>query len=329
MHHIVSDGWSMGVLIHAQMSLYENLAAGKPSPLPEPLMQYADFAQWQQDWLQGQAAERQLAYWKKQLRNAPSILNLPTDYHRPAQRTTRGAKETFQVSKALTTNLQMLSQSEGVTLFMTLLAAFQTLLYVYTGQSDIVIGSDIANRNRVEIEGLIGFFSNMLVLRGVLSKDLTFSELLTQVCQVALEAYANQDAPFEKVVEVTHPQRDPKYTPWFQVVFSLQNAPMPPLQFPGIKLNPIDVEIGTAKFDMVLNMWETEDGLVGSLEYNRDLFSPSRMRRLVGHLKTLLMSISENPKARLSDLEIYSQHEKTILTQATKIQELDDRFLFS
>jgi amino acid adenylation domain-containing protein len=329
MHHIVSDGWSMGVLIHEQMSLYESLAAGEPSPLPEPLMQYADFAQWQQDWLQGQAAERQLTYWKKQLRNAPSILNLPTDYHRPEQRTTRGAKETFQVSKALSNDLQLLSQREGVTLFMTLLAAFQTLLYVDTGQSDILIGSDIANRNRVETEGLIGFFSNMLVLRSVLSKDLTFSELLTQVRQVALEAYANQDAPFEKVVEVTHPQRDPKYTPWFQVVFTLQNAPMPPLQFPGIRLNPINVETGTAKFDMVLNMWETEGGLIGSLEYNRDLFSPSRMRRLLGHFKTLLMSISNNPKARLSDLEIYSQHEKTILTRPTEIQELDDRFLFS
>jgi hypothetical protein len=216
LHHIICDGWSIGVLIRELGSLYTAFSNNQPSPLPELPIQYADFADWQREWLQGEVLETQLAYWKQQLDNIP-LLNLPTNRPRPATPTYRGATQFLELPKNLSEKLEALSQREGVTLFMTLLAAFQTLLYRYTQQSDIVVGSAIANRNRYEIEGLIGFFVNSLVLRTNLSGNPTFLELLDRVREVALGAYAHQDLPFEKLVEELHPERNLSHHPLFKL----------------------------------------------------------------------------------------------------------------
>jgi len=328
MHHIVSDGWSIGVLIGEETTIYEAFSAGRPSPLAALPIQYADFAHWQRRWLESEEAETQLTYWRRQLANASPLLRLPTDYPRPLVRTGRGARRPVALPLGLTQGLKDLSQREGATLFMCLLAAFKTLLYRYTGQTDIVIGSDIANRNRVEVESLIGFFSNMLVLRTELSDSLTFRELLARVREVTLEAYANQDVPFEKLVEVLQPRRDLRYTPLFQVVFTLQNAPTPPLELPGLRLDLVEVDYGASKFDLVMNMWDLDQGLAGSLEYNTDLFVAPTILRMLGHFKRLLTSAVAAPDARLKDLEIFSEEERTFLGRQTDIEELQGSFSF-
>ncbi|HEY0101335.1 MAG TPA: condensation domain-containing protein, partial [Pyrinomonadaceae bacterium] len=230
MHHIVSDGWSVGVLVGEVGALYDAYAAGKSSPLPELKIQYADFAVWQRQWLNDEILDLQLSYWKKRLAGAPPSLNLPTDHPRPHIQSFQGATQAFAIPATTTEALRALSRREGVTLYMTLMAAFQTLMYRYTAQTDIVVGSNIANRNRMETEATIGFFSNMLVMRTDLSGDPTFQELLVRVRETALGAYAHQDVPFEKLVEALQPQREPGRQPMFQIVFSLQNAPMPALQ---------------------------------------------------------------------------------------------------
>ncbi|MFB3092706.1 MAG: condensation domain-containing protein, partial [Dehalococcoidia bacterium] len=224
MHHVVSDGWSLNVLFRETTTLYQAFSTGEPSPLPEIPIQYADFALWQRQWLQGEELESQLAYWKEQLDGIPPVLELPTDRPRPAVETFRGAQQFLLLPDALTRSLKALSQREEVTLFMTLLAAFQTLLHRYTGQDDILVGFPIANRNRAEIEGLIGFFVNTLVLRTDLSGEPTFRELLGRVREVALDAYTHQDLPFEKLVAELHPERDISRNPLFQVIFQLFNT---------------------------------------------------------------------------------------------------------
>ncbi|RMF30995.1 MAG: non-ribosomal peptide synthetase, partial [Chloroflexi bacterium] len=260
MHHIVSDGWSMGVFVREIAALYAAFAAGEPSPLPELPIQYADFAAWQRKWLQGETLEKQLAYWKEQLSGSPPVLELPTDRPRPSVQTSRGASFAFALPQDLSQAIQALSQEEGVTLFMTLLAAFQTLLYRYTGQEDICVGTPIANRNRPEIEGLIGFFVNTLVLRTDLSGNPRFTELLKRVREVALGAYAHQDLPFEMLVEALQPQRDMSHSPLFQVMFVLQNVPLEALELPDLTLRPVDVDRGTATFDLTLSMAEGPEG---------------------------------------------------------------------
>jgi hypothetical protein len=237
LHHIVSDGWSMGVLIREIAILYSAISSKQPSSLPPLPIQYADFAYWQRECLQGEILATQLAYWRQQL-DGISVLNMPSDRPKPAVQTYQGATQFLQLPKSLSEALEALSQREGVTLFMTLLAAFQTLLYRYTQQEDIPVGSPIANRNRSEIEGLIGFFVNSLVLRTDLSGNPTFRELLSRVREVALGAYAHQDLPFEKLVEELHPERSLNQNPLFQVVFALQNAPMETLELPGLTLSP-------------------------------------------------------------------------------------------
>jgi amino acid adenylation domain-containing protein len=310
MHHIVSDGWSIGVLVEELATLYQAFCNGQPSPLPQLPIQYVDFAAWQRQSLQGQALETQISYWLKQLENAPKVLELPTDYPRPAIQTFRGATYSFELSKELSASLNKLSQQQGSTLFMTLLAGFQILLWRYTGQNDIVVGSPIANRNRAEIEGLIGFFVNTLVLRTNLAGNPSFEELLKQVREVALGAYAHQDLPFELLVEQLQPQRDLSYTPVFQVMFVLQNTPMSALELPGLTLTPLESDSGTAQFDLTLSMTETESGLVGSLEYNSDLFDESSIQRMAGHLRTLLEGIVANPQQHLSDLPLLTKFEQ-------------------
>ena len=309
MHHIVSDGWSIGVLIHELKVLYAAFATGQPSPLAELPIQYADFAQWQRQWLQGEVFSTQLAYWQQQLKDL-SVLQLPTDRPRPAVQSYQGATQYLELPLNLSQALESLGQRAEVTLFITLLAAFQTLLYRYTGQTDIAVGSPIANRNRSEIEDLIGFFVNSLVLRTGLDGNPTFLELLERVREVALGAYAHQDLPFERLVEALQPERDLSYTPLFQVMFALQSAPTPTLDLVGLNLNFSEVESRTAKFDLTLSMENTEQGLKGSLEYSTDLFDAATITTMLEHFQTLLAGIVAQPEQHLSNLPLLSEAER-------------------
>jgi len=311
-HHIVSDAWSNGVFIRELAALYEAFCAGQPSPLSELSIQYADFAHWQRQWLQGEVLETLLSYWQQQLAGAPPKLELKkiaenSSFPTPSQTTTA---QSFQLSAHLSEQLKTLSRQEGVTLFMTLLAAFQTLLYRYTQQDDIVVGTDIANRNRAELEPLIGFFINLLVLRTDLSGNPSFRALLERVREGALGAYAHQDLPFAKLVEVLQPDRRMSTTPLFQVLFVLQNAPMPALKLPELTINLLEVKTGKAKFDLALFMEETEQGIVGYWKYNTELLNDFAIARLSAHLETLLSSIVKNPDTRIDTLEMLSETEK-------------------
>jgi len=310
MHHIVSDGWSMGVLVREIAALYGAFSAGKPSPLPDLPIQYADFAHWQREWLQGEVLETQLDHWKQQLSDSPPVLELPTDRPRPAVQTSQGATQSFTLPKGLSESLKTLGREERATLFMTLLAAFQSLLYRYTGQEDISIGTPIANRTRGEIEGLIGFFVNTLVMRTDFSGDPSFEELLARVREVALDAYAHQDLPFETLVEELQPQRDLSHTPLFQVMFVLDTAPMGTLELPGLTLSPVEVSSGTATFDLTLSMTSGPAGLGGYVEYNTDLFDRATIERMVGHFQTLLEGIVTNPEQPISRLPILTEAEQ-------------------
>lgn len=309
LHHIICDGWSIGVLIRELGTLYTAFANNQRSPLPDLPIQYADFAHWQREWLQGEVLETQRRYWKQQLDNLP-LLNLPTDYPRPATPTYRGATQFLELPKSLSEQLEALSQRQGVTLFMTLLAAFQTLLYRYTQQEDIIVGSAIANRNRHEIEGLIGFFVNSLVLRTDLSGNPTFVELLDRVREVALGAYAHQDLPFEKLVEELHPERNLSHHPLFQVVFSLQNTPIEALALPGLSLSPLNFDRPSAKFDLEVHLWESPEGLRGQVIYSSDLWDDTTITRMLGHFQMLLQGIIVNPQQCLCELPILTQAEQ-------------------
>jgi amino acid adenylation domain-containing protein len=315
MHHIVSDAWSTGVLIEQMAALYTAYCEGKPSPLPELPIQYADFAVWQREWLQGEQLQALLDYWKQQLQGDLPVLELPADRPRPSVQTFAGKEHSFVLSKELTEALKTLSQQQGVTLFMTLLAAFKTLLYRYTGQEDILIGSPIANRNRGEIESLIGFFVNTLVLRTDLFGNPSFQELLGRVREVTLGAYAHQDLPFEKLVEELQPERNLSHAPLFQVMFVFQNAPMKTLELPGLSIQPLKVNSGTAKFDLTLSMQDTEQGLIATFEYNTDLFDEATISRYCGHFQTLLASIVANPQQRLSELPLLTATEQQQLVE--------------
>jgi NRPS condensation-like uncharacterized protein len=303
MHHIVADGWSMGVLIQEIATLYQVFCIGQPSPLPELSIQYADFAVWQREWLQGDVLDTQLAYWQQQLGNNLPVLKLPTDNPRPAVPAYRGAKQSLRLSKTRSAELKAFSAKEGVTLFMTLLAAFNILLHYYSGQDDIVVGTDVANRNRAETEGLIGFFVNQLVLRTQLGGNPSFREVLERVRQMTLGAYTHQDLPFDKLVEALNPERDLSRTPLFQVKLILQNAPMQPLELPGLTLSPVEVESTAATFDLLLDVMETDEGLMGVLKYDTELFEASRITRMLGHFDTILHQITTVPTVKLNELK--------------------------
>ena len=312
MHHIVSDAWSNGVFIRELAALYEAFCTGQSSPLPELSIQYADVAHWQRQWLQGDVLETLLSYWQQQLAGAPPKLELKkiaenSSFPTPSQTSTA---QSFQLSAHLSEQLKALSRQEGVTLFMTLLAAFQTLLYRYTQQDDIVVGTDIANRNRAELEPLIGFFINLLVLRTDLSGNPSFRALLGRVREVALGAYAHQDLPFAKLVEVLQPDRRASTTPLFQVLFVLQNTPMPALELSDITISVLDIKTGKAKFDLALFMEETEQGIVGYWKYNTEIFPAGAITRLSHHFETLLSSIVKNPDTRIDTLKMLNEAEK-------------------
>jgi amino acid adenylation domain-containing protein len=309
MHHIASDGWSLGVLAGEVAALYTAFNKRKPSPLPELPLQYADFAHWQRNWLQGDVLNGQLSYWKRQLEGLP-LLELPTDRPRPAVQSNRGRGEYITLSKAASQSLRDLSQRKEVTLFMTLLAGFKALLYRYTNQQDIIVGIPIANRNRGEVEGLIGFFVNTLVLRTRLSDEMSFSHLLDSVKEVALGAYAHQDIPFEKLVEELHPDRDLSRTPLFQVSFSLQNNGQGTLDLPGLTISGFGGGGLKALHDMTLDMFEDGGELRGLLVYNQDLFNAETMRRFTRSFETLFEAAAGSPDTPLSLLPLLTETER-------------------
>nr|QEO74619.1 AMP-dependent synthetase and ligase [uncultured bacterium] len=310
MHHIVSDGWSAGVLVRELTTIYEAFTEGRESPLAELPIQYVDFAVWQREWLRGEVLERRLEYWRKQFAGRLPVLDLPTDRPRPPVPTDRGAVRHLALPAGLAEEARALSRGESVTLFMLLLAVFNVLLHKYSRQEDILVGSSIANRNHVETEGLIGLLINTLVLRTDLSGDPTFRELLARVREVSLGAYAHQDMPLEQILDELRPEWDASRAPVFQVAFQLQNFRLPSVELKGLTLSPLTGDVGTAKFDLSMTLVETPEGLSASLEYSTDLFEAETIERMLGHYRTLLEAVVADPRARLSDLSLLSDAER-------------------
>ena len=310
MHHIISDGWSQGVFGRELTELYKAFCTGSAPVFPLLPVQYADFAVWQRQWLHGEILETQLHYWKKQLKNAPNLLELPTSRPRPVVQTFRGGYYCAPLSKELSAEFTAYSKRTGVTLFMTLFAAFQTLLYRLSGFDDIIVGTPVAGRNKQEIEWLIGFFVNTLVLRTNFGGDPSFEELLGRVREVALQAYTHQDLPFEQLVEALQLTRDLSYTPLFQVMFALEDALVPLIKLPELTVSSYAVKIGTAKFDLTLSMENTADGLVGKWRYNADLFDKTTIAQFAGHFQTLLEGIIANPQQKVSALPLLTERER-------------------
>ncbi len=323
LHHIVADGWSLGIFVREFSHFYRSLVSGKFLPLPELNIQYPDFAAWQREWFQGEVLEKQRSYWLEKLKEVPPVLELPTDRPRPPVQTFNGARIYFELEKPLYLALEELSRRENATLFMTLLAAFQILLYRYSGQTDICVGSPIANRNRADLEALIGFFVNTLVLRTDLSGNPTFRELLQRVRDTALGAYAHQDMPFEMLVDELQPERDLSHSPLFQVMFVLQNAPVAKLELPNLSLISEEIDSGTAKFDLTLSLEEGPDGLKGMMEYNTDLFDAATIERMLANFRELLHGIVANPKQRIAGLPLLTEEEKKKLLVEWNGAEID------
>ncbi len=321
-HHIISDRWSIGVFLREMGILYKAFVENKNSPLAELPIQYADWAIWQRQRLQGELLETQVNYWKQQLGDELPVLELPLDYPRPAISTDKGEHYPIALSKALSDSLKALAAKEGITLFTLLLTSFKVLLHRYTQQNDIIIGTDIANRDRSEIEGLIGLLVNTLVLRTNVAGNPSFRELLQRVREVTLGAYAHQDLPFEKLVEVLNPERNlSQMMPLFQVKFDLQLAPVKPLELSGLILERLPLESKTVKYELRFNLQDTEQGIKGQVEYNTDLFKEATIARLVEHFQTLLSSIVANPEERLSGLSLLSETEQqTLLVQFNNTQ---------
>ncbi|MBW9076289.1 condensation domain-containing protein, partial [Agrobacterium deltaense] len=313
MHHIVSDGWSMSIVIREIGALYTAFMEGRPSPLAGLPVQYADFAVWQRRWLQGEVLDRQVSYWKARLAGAPPALELPTDRPRPLTQSYRGASCTFELPKELTGALAVLARQEGATLFMVLLAAFKVVLSRWSGQDDIVVGTPVAGRTHAETEDLIGFFINMLALRTSLAGDPDFRTLLRQVRDGALEAYAHQEMPFDRLVEEVRPARDLSRQPIFQTLVVLQNMPQERLELPGLTLRRVTEQRATAKFDLSLYLQETENGLAGTLEYATDLFEHNTIERLKDHYRLLLEGVVADPEQPISRLPMLTDAEQHLL----------------
>ncbi|MHC5857699.1 amino acid adenylation domain-containing protein [Nostoc sp.] len=321
MHHIISDGWSTEVFLQEIALLYPAFLTISASPLAEISIQYKDFAQWQRQWLEGEILQNQLSYWKQQLEGIPAALKLPTDRPRPAVQTSHGAQQSIELSEAVIKQLKAIARQEGVTVFMLLLAAFETFLYRYTGQDDIAVGTPVANRNREEIKQLIGFFVNTLVLRIDMSGNPTFDELLTRVKKVALGAYTHQDLPFDQLVEAVQPERDTSRTPLFQVMFNVQDYSQLP-EMPGLALSLVKIETETAQFDLSLSIEITEQEVAASFYYNTDLFDAATITRMLRHFQNLLSGIAANPQARLSNLPLLSAADRQDLLELSRNQSL-------
>lgn len=326
-HHIVSDGWSMGVMIGEVAALYEAYRKGEESPLSELPAQYGDYAVWQRERMTGEILEEQLAYWRKQLAGASSLA-LPTDRPRPPVQTYRGASQRVLLDEELSGKIKQMCQAEGVTLFMFLMAALNVLLYRYSGQTDIVIGTAVAGRTRSEVENLIGFFVNSLALRTRIAAGMTFLDLLKDARRTFLDGYAHQELPFEKVVEELAPERAASRAPLFQVMFALQSGPQTAAPIENLTLSPIKAEIATAKFDLTLVMANTGRNIHGSFEYNTDLFDAQTMEKMAGHFQRLLLSAVNQPESELKAMEMFSEEEKTLLNTPLTFEELDHSFSF-
>ena len=320
LHHIVSDGWSEGILIRELTALYEAYSRGEQSPLAELEVQYADFAVWQREWLTGEVLEQQLGYWRIQLAGLEP-LNLPTDHPRPAVTSHRGGVVPFSLSAELTGQLTALSQREGATLFMTLLAAFQALLYLYTDNEDVVVGSAIANRHHPAIEPLIGFFVNMQVIRTNLSGNPGFCELLKRTREACLGAYAHQDLPFEILIEELRPERDLSANPLFQVVFHLQNNMAPEFRVSNLRIDPLEVDLEMPHFDLIFSLTNCEQGLVGKMEYSKDLFEYSTINRMAHHFGALLKLVVENPELKLLEIRLSISEQAHMSAQLSDFQQ--------
>ncbi|WP_233592127.1 condensation domain-containing protein, partial [Corallococcus sp. AB011P] len=310
MHHIVSDGWSLGVLVREVSALYAAFSASQPSPLPALPVQYADYADWQRRTLAGETLRQEMAYWEAKLSGAPAVLELPTDFPRPAVRSTAGATLGFTLSRELTEALRNLAHREGGSLFMVLLAGWQGLLARYTGQQDLSVGSPIAGRTRAETEGLIGFFVNTLVLRAKVETDQSFRSLLQQVRATVLEAYEHQEVPFEKLVEVLQPTRSLSHTPLFQTLLALQNVPTEDVRLPDLRLRRLETTHSSSKFDVSVFFTETSEGLRGTLEYSTALFKQSTVERMAAHLRTLLEAVAAKPEQAMAHLPLLSSEER-------------------
>ncbi|HST61415.1 MAG TPA: amino acid adenylation domain-containing protein, partial [Longimicrobium sp.] len=323
MHHIVSDGWSMGVLFRELSSLYEAYLAGRESPLPELAVQYADYAVWQREQLEGEVLDRQLSYWRERLAGAPELLELPTDHPRPAVQTYRGATVPVELSLELLERLQALGRSEGATLYMTLLGAFQVLLSKYAGSEDVVVGSPIAGRTSKEVEELIGFFVNTLVLRTDLGGNPSFRETLRRVREATLGAYAHQELPFERLVAELQPERSLSHSPFFQVLFILQDAEVQGGALPGLRVSGAGAELASAKFALSLALTATSRGLRGGLNYSTELFERSTVERMLGHLERVLEQVAADADVRLSQLELLGNAERAQVLEAWNRTEAD------
>ncbi|HEX8089516.1 MAG TPA: condensation domain-containing protein, partial [Blastocatellia bacterium] len=310
MHHIVADSWSFGVFNQELWALYSAFCEGGPSPLAELPIQYADFAAWQREWLAGDVLEEMLSYWKKKLAGVPSILDLPTDRPRPSAQTYHGATCIVTIPVGTTKALKELAHRERATMFMTMLAAFDALLFRYSGRSDIVVGSPIANRNRPEIQSLIGYFLNMLMLRATVNDGTTFRELLAQVRDSALEAYAHQDIPFARLVQELQPERDMAQNPLFQVAFVYLDFQEQDMELRGLKTRSLKLDSGTSMFDLTLGLTETPGGVEASFEYSTELFDEATISRMTQHFKTLLESIIANPNRCVWELAMMGERER-------------------
>ncbi|MBW9102019.1 non-ribosomal peptide synthetase, partial [bacterium M00.F.Ca.ET.228.01.1.1] len=315
LHHIVSDGWSLGVMARELSALYGAEVSGREAGLGPLAIQYADFAHWQRGRAGGEALERQIGYWKAQLAGAPQSLNLPVDFARPAVATQRGALHGFELKAELARAVSAFSQRHGVTVFMTLLAAFKLVLWRYSGQGDVVVGVPVANRNRTEVEGLLGCFVNTLALRTRVRGEETVLQLLERVKEATLGGYANQEAPFEQVVEAVQGARQLSHTPLFQVMFVLQNAPQGALELPGLKVKEERYGHGTSKFDLSLVLEQDEQGHVkgGVIEYSTDLYLEQTVSRLRGHWERAIEALVAQPQQRVETVSLLSGQERAQL----------------
>ena len=315
MHHIISDAWSLDILARELRILYQAFAKGESSPLPDLQIQYADFAIWQRHWLQGEVLDRQVSYWQQQLSGAPAALELPTDKPRPLVPTHNGASQTRALPRDLSASIKSLSQRENATPFLALLAAFNLLLHRYNNQVDIVVGTPLAGRNRSEVEGLIGFFVNTLVIRTDLSGDPSFSDLVRRVRETALGAFAHQDLPFEKLVEVVQPERDTSRNPLFQVSFQVSNVADDSMEAEYAAELGVEVEVDetTAKFDLGINFWASTEDLRLQVDYSTDLFEDATIERMLEHFERLLIEVCFDPARPISQIEFLTEGERTQL----------------
>jgi acyl carrier protein len=308
-HHIISDAWSAGIFLQELTALYEAFATGRSSPMPELKVQYADYAAQERQWLQGDVLDTQLAFWRERLQGLPPVIDLPLDHPRPQSRTFTGSCEVLHVSADKLAAIKDLARQEGATLFMALMAVFQTMLSKYSGEEQIVVGTDLANRTMPETERMIGFFINLMAVRTDLSGNPTFRELLARVRDGLLESYAHQEVPFPKVVQVVQPERSATHNPIVQVLFVMQNTPRARRELAGLRVDPFEVPVTTSKFDMAVFVGERPDGLVGYWVYSTELFEQATIQRMLRHFTNLLDSVVTEPDTRLASLAMLSAEE--------------------